>query len=55
VDYTGPGGLRWSLGFNLSAGMSSLTTAAKEWVALTFYYLMGRTSELFPGPTGEAR
>ena len=55
VDYTGPGGLRWSLGFNLSAGMSELTTATKEWVGLMFYYLMGRTSALFPGPTGAAR
>jgi len=54
VDYTGPGGFSLRLGFNLSGGVSALTAAAKEWAALASYYLMGRTSALFPG-ADEAR
>jgi uncharacterized SAM-binding protein YcdF (DUF218 family) len=54
VDYTGPGGFAFRLGFNLTGGMSALTTAAKEWTALVSYYLMGRTSALFPS-ADEAR
>lgn len=55
VDYTVPGGFRWRLGFNLTGGMTTLTIAAKEWVALASYYLMDRTSALFPGPAEQTR
>lgn len=34
----------------LSAGLARTDTAAREWIALPFYWLAGRTPDLFPGP-----
>jgi uncharacterized SAM-binding protein YcdF (DUF218 family) len=36
--------------FSLSAHLSVLEIAAKEWVGLAAYHLLDRTSTLFPGP-----
>jgi len=33
-----------------SAALSQLDTAAKEWIGLVAYRLMGKTDALFPGP-----
>jgi uncharacterized SAM-binding protein YcdF (DUF218 family) len=35
---------------NLSDGLSRTDTAVHEWIGLAVYWLIGRTSELFPGP-----
>ena len=33
-----------------SEGLEMMDTAAKEWIGLVYYWLRGRTSELFPAP-----
>ncbi len=49
VDYTvGTYGER--LHFDLSFNLSRLDGAAREWLGLLGYYLMGRTDDLLPGP-----
>ncbi|MEZ5853410.1 MAG: YdcF family protein [Hyphomicrobiaceae bacterium] len=35
---------------SIPAGLKRLDDAAKEWIGLLAYWLMGRTSALFPGP-----
>jgi uncharacterized SAM-binding protein YcdF (DUF218 family) len=40
----------WSLPGSLSGGFAAADAAAHEWVGLLIYWLIGRTSELFPGP-----
>ena len=48
VGYTTGGG--FSLGFRLAGGLNGLSSAAKEWVGLFVYRLLGRTTAFFPGP-----
>jgi uncharacterized SAM-binding protein YcdF (DUF218 family) len=43
-----PGGRQPNLGF--SEKLAILDSAAKEWVGLVSYYLLGRTSAVFPKP-----
>ena len=43
ADLTGPAG-------SLAAGLARADTAAREWAGLVVYWLLGHTSELFPGP-----
>ena len=39
----------------LSDGLQRTDTAVHEWVGLLVYWLTGRSSELFPAPTQDAR
>jgi uncharacterized SAM-binding protein YcdF (DUF218 family) len=39
----------------LGDGLRRSDTAVREWVGLAVYWLTGRSSALFPGPTSEAR
>ena len=39
----------------LSDGLQRTDTAAHEWIGLLIYWLAGYSSELFPGPTQDAR
>lgn len=48
VDHVSHKNTNFSLGFNLSGGLSGLTFALKEWVGLFAYYITGKTSDLFP-------
>lgn len=52
VDYRSPG--RLALDFSPNAGTGSrledLDFAAREWIGLLAYYLLGRTDALFPAP-----
>lgn len=53
VDY----GTDYELGefepkFRLGANLTDLSEAVREYIGLVAYYLMGRTSELLPGPRG---
>ena len=50
VDYRTPGGLRWPLSFSAAARLDELDLAAREWVGLLAYRLMGRIGALFPTP-----
>lgn len=40
----------YSLRFDLTGGLSGVSSALREWIGLLAYRLMGRTSELFPAP-----
>ncbi len=48
VDYATSGTMELRAGFNLIAGLSSLSFATHEWLGLMFYYLTGRTNTLYP-------
>ena len=50
VDYRTSGGGGFGLGFRLSGGLVGLTEAAKEWLGLAVYRILGRTTSVFPGP-----
>ena len=50
VDYRTMGGGGLGLGFRLSGGLVGLTEAAKEWLGLVVYRILGRTAAVFPGP-----
>ena len=50
VDYRTSGGGGLGLGFHLSGGLAGLTEAAKEWLGLVVYRILGRTTSVFPGP-----
>jgi len=50
VDYRTQGGLRWPLNFSAAARLDELDMAAREWLGLLAYRLMGRTSALLPAP-----
>jgi uncharacterized SAM-binding protein YcdF (DUF218 family) len=39
---------------SVSDGLRRTDTAAREWVGLVFYWLRGRTSELFPRPSASS-
>jgi uncharacterized SAM-binding protein YcdF (DUF218 family) len=50
VDYrASPGWLSFT--FNLAGSLQTLSIGVKEWSALLFYRLMGRTSSFFPHPS----
>jgi hypothetical protein len=53
VDYQTPGGLRWPHDYSPAARVDELDIAAREWLGLLAYRLMGRTSALFPAPTDD--
>ena len=50
VDFFTSGKMELSLGFAGLSSASSVTWVSREWVGLVAYWIMGRTSELFPGP-----
>ena len=50
VDYHQKSSHGFSLGLSLRTGLSSLSTSLHEWMGLTFYWLSGRTNELYPKP-----
>jgi uncharacterized SAM-binding protein YcdF (DUF218 family) len=51
VDYRAPSGLRLALPLNnVADGLRRTDLLAREYIGLTVYYLMGRTSALLPGP-----
>lgn len=50
VDHVSDGVIRLDPDFNLAGRLGLLGAAIHEWLGLISYALMGRTSELFPGP-----
>jgi uncharacterized SAM-binding protein YcdF (DUF218 family) len=50
VDYRTAGRLSVSSDFSLSEQLTLVNAAAKEWVGLIVYRIMGRTDALFPAP-----
>ncbi|WP_453973087.1 YdcF family protein [Amorphus sp. MBR-141] len=50
VDYRSRGTEWPGIMPDLSAGLGRLDDAAHEWVGLIAYYLLGRSTSLFPGP-----
>jgi uncharacterized SAM-binding protein YcdF (DUF218 family) len=50
VDYYTTSKSSYGLGLSLRSGLSSLSTGIHEWMGLTFYWLTGRTNELYPKP-----
>jgi len=50
VDYTTVGDDNFEPTFQLTGGLGNAGTALHEWLGLTFYYLTGRTSALYPAP-----
>jgi len=50
VDYRLKKNLEFKPRFNLRSGMNAFAAGLHEWIGLTFYWLTGRTNELFPGP-----
>ncbi len=50
VDYRTPSEMKFRLGFNLIAGLNSFSLAVHECMGLFFYWLTGRTNELYPTP-----
>jgi uncharacterized SAM-binding protein YcdF (DUF218 family) len=50
VDYQTARPLRWSGRFSVAGRLDDLDFATREWLALLFYHLRGRTDALFPGP-----
>lgn len=53
VDYrTRDAGDIWRLFDRVPAGHERLDLAAREWIGLLAYWLMGRTDALLPGPAG---
>lgn len=50
VDYQTDGRSGFELSFAFPGGLENLNTAGREWIGLTAYRVLGRTSTLFPGP-----
>ena len=50
VDYRTPSKSEFKLEFNLISGLASFSLAIHECIGLTFYWLSGRTNELYPKP-----
>lgn len=50
VDYLTARPLRWSGPFSVAGRLNDLDFATREWLALLFYHLRGRTDALFPAP-----
>jgi uncharacterized SAM-binding protein YcdF (DUF218 family) len=53
VDYRTTGTFVSATIFDLAGRLADLDTAAKEWLGLIGYRLLGRTNTLFPGPEPE--
>lgn len=53
VDYRTSGTFASAQLFDVAEGIVNLDYAAKEWLGLIAYRLLGRTNTLFPGPTPE--
>ncbi len=51
VDYRSPPRVPLGLGFEFPAGLDLANQAAKEWLGLVAYRLLGRTDALFPSPS----
>ena len=52
VDYRTRGGVDFMRPFSkVSEGLRRVDTATREWVGLFAYWITGRTSALFPGPS----
>ncbi len=54
VDYRTRGKEALAFRFNFIFGVSSLNRALHEYLGLLFYWLNGRTGELFPGPRDDS-
>ncbi len=52
VDYNFKGDEQFELSFNLGTGMGMLNGGLHEWAGLFFYWLAGRSDDLFPAPDG---
>jgi uncharacterized SAM-binding protein YcdF (DUF218 family) len=50
VDYRTTGKVRLDWSFDFGVGIGVLNGAAYEWLGLIAYWVLGRTSALFPGP-----
>ena len=50
VDYRSHTDDAQILGIRLRGGLEAFETAAREWLGLTAYHLLGRTDALFPAP-----
>ena len=50
VDYRTTGDYRLTGHFSIAGGLTTLNVAAKEWLGLIIYRLMGWTNDLFPAP-----
>ncbi len=50
VDYQTATPFGWPRHFSVAARLTDLDFAAREWLALVFYHLRGRTDALFPAP-----
>ena len=50
VDFKTTGKLEIDIRLPRFSSIASVSNAVYEWVGLFYYWLMGRTSELFPGP-----
>ena len=50
VDYHTRGDSELPLQFNFTGGVGSLSHALHEYLGLLFYWISGKTDELFPGP-----
>lgn len=55
IDFATDEELRFNPEFGLGANITYVSEALKEWIGLLVYYLMGRTTTLFPGPLPEAK
>lgn len=55
VDYETSGGLEWPSRLEVSQRLLELDAAAREWLGLLAYYLMGRTSNVLPAPAAAGR
>jgi uncharacterized SAM-binding protein YcdF (DUF218 family) len=55
IDFATDEELRFNPEFGLGANITYVSEAFKEWLGLLAYYLMGRTTTLFPGSEPEAR
>ena len=50
VDFKTNGQFEMNIGLPKLSAIASVSNVVYEWTALFYYWLMGRTSELFPGP-----
>ncbi len=50
VDFSTKGDEKLEPSLNLRLGLNSFAHGLHEWIGLTFYWLTGRTNELYPGP-----